>query len=346
MTEINVRLVGRVGRITLTRPEALNALTASMLDEIADALARWRNDADVALVLIDGEGERAFAAGGDIVDLYEAGERGDYNFGRRFWAREYQLNLDIATYPKPFVALMHGFVMGGGVGVSAHGSHRIVTDSTSVAMPECGIGLVPDVGGSKILADAPGHIGEYLGTTGTRMHAGDAIYAGFADTYVSQDRFTPLIDAIEREASPEVIATFSTPAPHAPLADVKEQIEFAFSAATIHEVVARLEDMTTDWAALTLKKLRAGCPLSVACAHRMIGEARQLGLRDALMQEYRFIWRCMSEGEFIEGIRAAVIDKDRAPKWQRATLDDITTEHIANMLAPLENDLQLAGGAP
>ncbi|MEL7544752.1 MAG: enoyl-CoA hydratase/isomerase family protein [Pseudomonadota bacterium] len=344
MTEINVRVIGRVGRITLTRPEALNALTASMLEAIAAALTRWRDASDVAMVLIDGAGDRAFASGGDIVDLYETGKRGDYEFGRKFWASEYQLNLDIATYPKPFVALMHGFVMGGGVGVSAHGSHRIVTDSTRVAMPECGIGLVPDVGGSKILADAPGHVGEYLGTTGARMGPADAMFAGFADVFVPGERLFALIDTIEREGTPEVIADFIAPCAAAPLAATQAQIDEAFSAETIHEVVARLETMGTAWADKTLKELGAGCPLSIACAHEMIRTARPLTLREALKQEYRFIWRCMSEGEFIEGIRAAVIDKDRAPRWKRTTLAEIKSRHITSMLAPLENELQLSGG--
>ena len=172
MSDIDVRIEGKAGRITLTRPKALNSLTAEMLEAIGDALTAWEHDDAVALVLIDAEGERAFAAGGDIVDLYKTGRAGDFGFGQRFWADEYRLNARIASYPKPYVAVMHGFTMGGGVGVSALGSHRIVTDSSQIAMPEVGIGLVPDVGGSKLLAHAPGCAGAYLGMTTDAHGAG------------------------------------------------------------------------------------------------------------------------------------------------------------------------------
>ncbi len=345
MSEIDIRVEGRAGRITLNRPETLNALTSTMLQAIDRALEDWRHDDSVRLVMIDAAGDRAFAAGGDIIDLYNTGRAGDFEFGQRFWAHEYGLNARIAAYPKPYVAFMHGFVMGGGVGVSAHGSQRIVTDNTQVAMPECGIGLVPDVGGSWILANAPGHCGEYLGMTGTRMGPADAIYAGFADTYVPADQWDDLKFRLIESADVGVIASFATTPPTGDLQVRQVQIDTLFSRETAQGIDAALEADTSDWAQQASKALRRGCPLSVACTMTMVRTARQMALREALIQEYRFISRCMSDGEFIEGIRAAVIDKDRDPRWVKPTLADVTSGDVAHMLAvPDVGDLKLEEG--
>ena len=181
MSDINIRKIGRTGRITLTRPQALNALSYPMCLAIEDALDAWATDDDVAMVIIDAEGDRAFCAGGDIQEMYDTASAGDFAYGRRFWADEYRMNAKMFDFPKPVATFMQGFTMGGGVGVGCHGSHRVVGESSQVAMPEVCIGLVPDVGGSYILAKAPGHMGEYLGLTAARMSAGDAITAGFAD---------------------------------------------------------------------------------------------------------------------------------------------------------------------
>ena len=178
--DIHIRKEGKAGRITLTRPNALNALTFDMAMAIEAALIEWADDDAVALVIIDAAGDKAFCAGGDIQDLYEHGKAGDFDFGRKFWSDEYHLNALIADYEKPYVALMQGFVMGGGVGISCHGSHRIVCETTQIAMPECGIGLVPDVGGSFLLARAPWKFGEYLGLTGARIGRGDQCWSGLA----------------------------------------------------------------------------------------------------------------------------------------------------------------------
>ena len=229
MSEIWCRKQGRAGRITLQRPKALNALTVGMLEAIEASLDEWLNDDEVDLVMIDAEGDRAFAAGGDIVDLYNTGRAGDFAFGQNFWAFEYRLNAKIHEYPKPYVAFMHGFVMGGGVGVSALGSHRIVTDGTQVAMPEVGIGLVPDVGGSKILADAPGRCGEYLGMTAARMGPADAIYAGFADTYVPEGRLEDLKARLVETGEVSAIARFAAEAEGGELAAMQGVIDDVFS---------------------------------------------------------------------------------------------------------------------
>ena len=336
--EIIIRIEGRAGRITLNRPEALNSLTRGMLEAIDQALDAWAADDRVDLVMIDAAGERAFAAGGDIVDLYETGRAGDFGFGKAFWAFEYRLNAKIAAYAKPYVAIMHGFVMGGGVGVSALGSHRVATDGTQVAMPEVGIGLVPDVGGSKILAEAPGRAGEYLGMTAARMGPGDAIRAGFADVYVPAARLEALKAKLIETGDAETIGDFSAAPEPGPLTSHAAEVDAVFAAETAPALEDALEGAASEWAAKTLAALRKGCPLSVACAMRMIRAARAMTLEEALAQEYRFTARCMEHGEFLEGIRAAVIDKDRNPQWAKPRLSDVTEADVRAMLAPLGDD--------
>lgn len=338
--EISIRVEGRAGRITLTRPKALNALSLDMVHAIDAALAEWADDPAVSLVLIDGEGERAFCSGGDIADVYRSGRRGDFAEGARFWADEYRMNARIAGYPKPYVALMHGFVMGGGVGISAHGSHRIVCETTQVAMPECMIGLIPDVGGTHLLARAPGRIGEYAGLTGHRMGPGDAIRAGFADSFVPSEHWEALKAALIEGGDPGRIEGFAEPAPEADLAAVQEAIDDAFEAADLASVAARLE--ASDWGHGVLRTLRRQCPLSMACTLELVRAARrEPGVGQALAREYRFTSRAASDGEFLEGVRAAVIDKDRTPLW-RDDMDSLRPEEVAAMLAPRpEGDLDL-----
>ncbi|RMF34050.1 MAG: enoyl-CoA hydratase/isomerase family protein [Alphaproteobacteria bacterium] len=331
MSGIRIRTEGRVGRVTLARPEALNALTHEMALALEDALRGWADDPAVTMVLIDAEGERAFCAGGDIQRLYDTGRAGDFAYGRRFWTDEYRLNLLIAEYPKPYVALMQGFTMGGGVGISCHGSHRVVCESSRIAMPECGIGLIPDVGGSYLLARAPGHLGEFLGLTGTRMGPGDAIHAGFADMFVPAERWPALTAALVAEPDPAaVLPRFAEPAPDSPLAARQAEIDAVWCGA--------LDEIREGADPEAAKALARGCPLSLACALETIRAARAGGVREALIREYRFTARCMEHGEFLEGIRAAVIDKDRNPHWQV----EATPERVAMMLAPLgEEELKL-----
>ena len=223
MSGIDVRIVGRAGRITLRRPKALNALTYEMIPIIGAALDAWETDGNVAMVIIDAEGEKAFCAGGDIADLYSAGKKRDFEYGRRFWRDEYRLNARLAEFTKPIVSFMQGFVMGGGVGLGCHASHRIVGDSSRIAMPECGIGLIPDVGGSLILATAPGRMGEYLALTSRRMGTGDAIYIGFADHYVPEEFWSALIAALEASGDLSAVGPTVRPVPEAPL--MSEQAE-------------------------------------------------------------------------------------------------------------------------
>ena len=341
--DILIRKRGRAGRITLNRPRALNAVTYDMCLAIERALDGWRDDPEVALVVIDAAGEKAFSAGGDIAEMYRTASRGDYDYGRRFWADEYRMNAKIANYPKPYIAFMQGFTMGGGVGVSCHGSHRIVGESSRIAMPECGIGLVPDVGGSLLLARAPGRLGEYLGTTGSRMGPGDAIYAGFADHYIPEARWPALIAALEETGEPALIGAATREAPESPLKAQQAKADHFFAGETIADIAHALEHAGGDFAEATLKTLRRQCPLSLACAIQIIHRVRGLGsIEAALEQEYRFTYRSAEMGDFVEGIRAAIIDKDRNPRWQHAAIEDVTEPDVSAMLMPLgENALKL-----
>jgi enoyl-CoA hydratase len=348
--ELLLRKDGRAGRITLNRPKALNAVTYGMVKGIAKALDEWEADDEVQLLVIDAAGDRAFAAGGDIKDLYEQGRAGNFRWGREFWADEYRMNARIASYPKPIVTIVDGIVMGGGVGVSAHASHRVVTERTVLAMPECGIGLIPDVGGTFFLAYAPGRLGEFFGLTGTRMGAADAIHTGFADSYVPRIRIPKMIEQLCATGSPAVVAAHVADAlairepAVSPLGPVlRDKIDEAFQARYAVEIIERLEKMGGDWAESTVKAIRRACPLSVACCLLAVRKARGMTrIEDALANEYRFAWRCSEEGEFLEGIRAAVVDKDREPKWKLARLEDVTPERAQAMLAPLgDYDLNL-----
>lgn len=337
--DIQIRKSGLAGRITLTRPEALNAMTYDMCMAISTALSEWENDKDVRLVIIDAEGERSFCAGGDIADLYTTGKAGDYAYGRKFWADEYRVNAQIKNYPKPYIAIMDGIVMGGGVGISAHGSHRIVTENTLFAMPECGIGLVPDVGGNQLLARAPGHIGEYLGTTGARLKAADCIAAGIGDVYIPAKSLPELIESLEDTAELSFMETFEGEAEAGDLENDLSKINQYFAFGSAADIVAKLEASGEEWERQAAKLMRRNCPLSVACAIELVRQSRELRrIEDILALEYRFTYRSMSHGDFVEGIRAQIIDKDRKPKWNPATLEALEETQISGMLEPLGND--------
>ena len=327
MDDLNIRKSGRAGRITFTRPKALNALSHDMALAIHDALDGWRDDAQVELVIIDAEGDRAFCAGGDIAAVYRAGLAGDHALGQRFFADEYRMNAAIADFPKPIVAFMQGFVMGGGVGVGGHASHRIVGDTTRIAMPESGIGLIPDVGGTWLLGRAPGRIGEYLAMTGGRMTAGDAIHAGFADMYIPEADWPGLIAMLED--SGDVTGLRGHPAPAATL-DRRDLS--AFGGRTLADITVALQEAGDDE---SLEALRRNSPLSMAAGLAMVRAARGDDcMQQSLSREYRFTARATAESDFLEGVRAQIIDKDRKPVWRRDASDDT----IRAMLAPLGDD--------
>jgi enoyl-CoA hydratase/carnithine racemase len=308
-----------------------------MAVRLEHALDDWFADDDVAVVLIDAAGEKAFCAGGDIADLYARGKAGDYDFGREFWRQEYRLNLKIATYPKPVVAFMQGFTMGGGVGVACHASHRIVCESSKIAMPECGIGLIPDVGGSFLLGRNADELGAYLGLTGGRMGAEDAIYAGFADVFVPEAEWDTLKVGLVKTADVSLVEGAAQPAFGGELAGQTDEINHLFAGATLVDIADALASSGTEFADAAAKRFAKPSPLAMSCALRAIRAARTGGLADALKREYRFTYRAQAQGDFIEGIRAQIIDRDFAPKW-RHTSFAVPQGDIDAMLADLGSD--------
>lgn len=331
--DLIARIEGHAGRLTLNRPAALNALTHPMCLETEAALLAWRDDPAVQVVILDSTGDRAFCAGGDIAQVTAAGKAGDYAMGRDFWRDEYRMNLLFSTYPKPVVSFLKGFVMGGGVGYGCHIRHRIVGESTQMAMPECGIGMIPDVGGTYLLGRAPGHLGAYLALTAARMGPGDAIHARFADAFVPEADWPALIHALCH--GPFNLP--SHPAPASPMAQAQAQIDALFAGDSIPAILSALATDPSPLVQSALKAMRRNSPLSMACALAMLRPAPAT-LRDALVQEFRWTWRSMSHGDFIEGVRAQILDKDRNPRWQHASAEDVTPAEVAAMLAPLGPD--------
>ena len=323
---------GSLGRLHLNRPKALNSLTLQMVRLLDQALTEFETNDRIASVLITGEGERGLCAGGDIIALYASMKAADGD-AARFWAEEYRLNARIADYSKPYVAFMDGITMGGGVGVSAHGTHRIVTDRTRLAMPETGIGFFPDVGVTWILGHhAPGEIGTYLGLTGASFGAGDAIYAGFADYYVPADRLAGLITALAALPAGvtgavvgDAIGALTDPVPASVLAENRAAIDATFCAHTVEEIIAALEAQGTEFAQDTLKALTEKSPTSLKFALVLLRAARaSSSLKQCLIRDFAAAEVMLNGPDFYEGVRAAVIDKDRNPKWVPATLAEVS----------------------
>ncbi|ASJ72889.1 enoyl-CoA hydratase/isomerase family protein [Granulosicoccus antarcticus] len=322
--DVSVRVEGRVGRLTLCRPKALNALSHEMALTIEAALLEWQTDDDISLVLIDAEGEKAFCAGGDVATLYHQGKAGDVESGRQFWRDEYRLNTLIDGYAKPYVAVMDGITMGGGIGISAHGSHRIVTERSSLALPECSIGLVPDVGASHLLSQAPGHLGEFLALTGERLNASDALFVGFADYHVPVERLGALKDALIESGDVSVLDSFHESAARSVLVDRESEINRVFGAQTLVGVMESLEQLEDEWAQSAAKKIGYSSPLSLLLAFDLVRQSRSVpGIEPALTREYRFVSRAMEYGDILEGIRAALIDRDRQPNWKHASISAV-----------------------
>ena len=335
MSDVHIRRDGRAGRITLTRAQALNALTWDMCLAVERALDGWAGDDAVRLLVIDAEGDRAFCAGGDLAFIHERGTAGDHDAPRRFWRDEYRMNAKLFRFPKPVVSFLHGFVMGGGVGLGCHASHRIVREDTRVAMPECSIGLVPDVGGSLLLARAPGRLGERLALTAERMGPADAIHAGFADYFVSEG-WDALADELSETGDWEAVDRAAAAPPESPLAAQAAFTDRHFAGETPGDVVRSLRAEGSEDARAALDAIARASPLSAACALQLVRRARAFdGIEPALEQEFRFTARATERGDILEGIRAAILDRDRAPRWRHPDVEAVPTMEVSAMLMPL-----------
>jgi enoyl-CoA hydratase len=320
VSDVEFHLHSGIGHITLNRPKAINALNHDMVKAIAARLTAWQDDPAVRAVVLEGAGERGLCAGGDIRSIYEdAHSGGTASLG--FWADEYRLNAQIAAYPKPYIAIMDGLVMGGGVGVSAHGSHRVVTERSRIGMPEVGIGFVPDVGGTYLLSRAPGRLGTHVALTTATMSGADAIHCGFADHHVPSDRLPDLLDAIATNTPASALATYGEKPPPSRLAADRHWIDECYAADTVEEILARLRDHG-DAAASAAKEIETKSPTALKVTLRSLRTPLP-DLGTALAQEYRVSSRALSHPDLVEGVRAQIIDKDRCPRWQPAELSEV-----------------------
>lgn len=337
--DILFRHKGALGVVTLNRPKALNALTHDMASKLHDQLKRWAGDDSVKAVVIRGEGEKAFCAGGDIRAIYDLGRVGDPAI-IDFFADEYRLNAYIHHYAKPYIALIDGIVMGGGVGVSVHGSHRIVGDRTVFAMPETGIGLFPDVGGTYFLPRCPGKIGMYLALTGARLKAADCVYAGIATAYVPSDKIPSLLEALaalssaDKNTVTEVVARFKGQAGSAPLEQHRAVIDQCFSAASVEAIVEALEKDGGEWALKTRDTLLSKSPTSLKVTYRQMIEGASKDFDDGMRLEFRAVQSFMKGVDVFEGVRAVIVDKDNQPKWKPASFAEVSAADVAAYFAP------------
>ncbi len=345
---------GRLGLVTLNRPKAMNALTHGMAVALEGRLDAWAGDASIGIVAIRGAGERAFAAGGDIRALYDAGRPG-HGDGRRnfaFFADEYRLNTKIKRYPKPYVGLMDGIVMGGGVGVSVHGTRRVAGDRTIFAMPETGIGLFPDVGATYFLPRLPGRTGMWLGLTGARLKTADAVACGICDIHVPTPVMDEVLDALAgfdsagREPLDVLdwtLAAFArVPEGETVLDRHRERIDRCFGADGVEAVLAALAADDHPWSAEQRDAILTKSPSSTRIAFRQIREGADLDFEDCMRLEYRLARYCMTHHDFYEGVRAVIIDKDSRPRWEPATLAGATDAFVAEAFAPLgQEELRL-----
>lgn len=330
--------IGAAGVITLNRPQALNALTLPMVDGMRAALDGWEHDPAVTRIVVQGAGEKAFCAGGDIRALHDAGKAGDHASMFDFWGREYQLNVRIREYPKPYVALIDGIVMGGGVGVSLHGSRRVAGSKYMFAMPEVGIGFFPDVGATYALPRLPGATGMWIAITGDRIKYADAVALGLADAFVPTDHMPALREAlIAGEDVNAAIAAHSADAGTAPADANRSVIDTCFSAPSPLEILARLDAATAQsgFARQCAAAMRTKSPTSMAIAFEQMQRGKTMDFKEAMRTEFRIVSRIAHGADFYEGVRAIIIDKDNAPRWSPARLDDVSMSGINAYFAPL-----------
>jgi enoyl-CoA hydratase len=337
--DVIVRAIGTLRRLTLNRPQALNAITLVMAETMTAFMRRWASDPAVGAILLDGAGERGFCAGGDIRALYEAARTGS-DLPARFWATEYHLNVLITRSRKPVIVIMDGVVMGGGVGLSAHASHRVVTERSAVAMPEVGIGFFPDVGASYLLARAPGDTGTHLALTGSRINAADAIYCGLADIHIPAQRLAGLPAALSdcrgAEGVHARLEEMSGPAAPGYLAAAQPWIEGCYAGNEAGVIVERLQNRDGPEPRAALEAMRKASPTSLMVTLKNLRAAASFErVEQSFQQDYRIALACIAGHDFIEGIRATIVDKDRKPAWRPDRLADVKPDLVERHFKPV-----------
>jgi enoyl-CoA hydratase len=337
--EVLTEVEGNVGLITLNRPKAINSLNQQMVDALSTILTGWAEDDAVRVVVLSGAGERGLCAGGDVVSIYHSARK-DGVEARRFWRDEYLLNAQISDFAKPYVALMDGIVMGGGVGVSAHANTRVVTDTSKIAMPEVGIGFIPDVGGVHLLSRAPGGLGLHAALTGAPFSGADAIAMGFADHYVPHEDVEAFRRAVVTDGVEAALAEYAVEPPPSELAAQRDWIDECFSGDTVADIVAALRAHGAGPADDAADLIATRSPIALSVTLEAVRRAAKLEtVKDVLVQDYRVSSASLRSHDLVEGIRAQLIDKDRNPKWSPATLAEITAADVEAYFAPVDDDL-------
>lgn len=339
-----------VAHVLLNRPHALNALTHDMCVAFLPKLREWAEDPQIGCLVIEGAGDRAFCAGGDIRRLHDEGRAGG-SYPRDFWGDEYITNSAIHHFPKPYIAFMDGIVMGGGVGFSVHGSHRVVTDRTLFAMPETAIGLFPDVGGSYFMPRLEGELGMFLALTGTRLKAADTMAAGVGTIYIPHERLPQVLAALRsrgprsRSEVDDVLRGFGAFPGEATLPARRAAIDRHFGRDSVEEILASLDADPDDWAQEQAKILRTKSPTSLKLTFRQLRLGAKLDFDACMRMEWRMANRVAKGHDFYEGVRAVIIDKDHKPNWKPATLEEVTKEDIDAYFAPMPGDELPLGNA-
>ncbi|MDR3660939.1 MAG: enoyl-CoA hydratase/isomerase family protein [Mycobacterium sp.] len=337
--DILVNVANGVGIVTLNRPKAINSLNDVMVAGLQQSLDYWEKDDTIRAVLLTGAGERGLCAGGDVVALYHSA-KADGSYAREFWHDEYLLNAHIGRYPKPYVALMDGIVMGGGVGVGAHGNVRIVTEKTKLGMPEVGIGFIPDVGGTYLLSRAPGGLGLHAALTGAPFSGADAIAMGFADHFVPQADLAAFRDRVISDSVDAAVAAYAIEPPPSDLVAQQHWIDECYAADTIAEILANLRGHEAGPANDAADLIATRSPIALAVTLEAVRRAAKLPtLEDALTQEFRVSMASLRSHDFVEGIRAQLVDKDRNPQWSPASPAGCSTADIDAYFVSADPDL-------
>lgn len=327
---------GNLALITLNRPQALNALTHEMCLLIEEKLRFWETDPAIKVVVMQGAGEKAFCAGGDIRSLYDLGKQQQYAAAMVFFHDEYRLNYLISHYTKPYIALMDGITMGGGVGLSVHGAYRVGTERLVMAMPETGIGFFPDIGGTYFLSRCGDELGVYLGLTGDKIDAGDAIYSQLIDYVIPSHHLNDVLNTLlttefngnEREKVEIILANFNVTTERSNLYAHREMIKQAFSHSTMELIILALQEHKTAWHVAVLEKLQTKSPTSLAVTLEALRRGVELDLNHCLDMEYNLCSHFIRGHDFYEGVRALLLDKDKTPHWQPAKLDELSREKV------------------